>query len=236
MSKWIEKLSFEIPGNSVYFPNNIVNRQPQLKVDKNTEIGIYRSKDFPHVFLGAGFDTTDIRKAEEMAGAKVCARIDVTSAEAPDDMPPHSIKTPLPEYHTWSEEQYNATQLEFNRTADQLCQVIMSTQCPVFVHCSAGINRSVSILSAAISKLTNRPLDDVLNEIKSQRFNVSPHDAYYLMALEYSPADDEHKSQVRQQIDRDQHTTPSDSALNQSIPWSTVSIPTPEPTQHLSQI
>lgn len=219
---WIKKLAFRLDGKSTYFGQNV--KDPRGVIDRNTPINVYRSIDFPHVFLG-GADIDDISDVEQMAGAKICARIDVTDAEVSRMLPPHTIKTPLPEHRQWDEQKYNAAQEQFNQTADQLCQIITANHCPIYVHCSAGVNRSVSILSAALSKLTNRPLNDILTEMRTQRFHISPHDAYYLMALEYSPADDTHKQQVRQEMDKDYDTiAPS---YNQTQTWEGINAPIP---------
>ena len=165
---------------------------------------IYQCPEAPWVFLG-GADLDDIRAAEQMAGQPICLRVDVTDKNT-TELPGPVIKIPLPEFRTWSGAQYEAVQQDFQEAASRLAQVIQSRRCPIFVHCSAGANRSVSVLAAALTQITGRPVFDILREMKSVRGLVHPHDPYVMMALDYSQSEEDvsQREMIRQNIDMDQ--------------------------------
>jgi len=168
---------------------------PQFSVHDETSLtDIYRSRDFPWVFLGSA-DLDDLVTVERITGKPICFRFDLTDKDT-SKLPAPSVKVPFHEPKVWSNDFYNQTQQLFNQTADRLVSVIRARRCPIYVHCSGGINRSVSILAAALTKLTNRSLNDILREMKSYRGVISPDDPYYLLALEYSPNDSVYDKQL----------------------------------------
>lgn len=142
---------------------------------------IYQSPDFPHVFLGAA-EEDDIRSVEEKAGKPVCIRIDlrgfgVDERTFSEDVPSPQMRVPLPDDPTKTPDM-KEWQTKFNQTVDQLASIISSNQCPIYVHCSAGMNRSVATLGAALSKLTGRDFQDILSEMKMLRPMINPNTTY----------------------------------------------------------
>lgn len=164
---------------------------------------VYQCPEAPWVFLGSA-DPADIQRAELMAGRPICLRVDLTDKNIP--LPGPSIKIPLPELRVWDEQSYESVQQEFNRAASRLALIIQSRQCPIYVHCTMGMNRSVSVLSSALTQITGRPLFDIMKAMKAQRGIIGPHDAYLMMALDFSrnEQDMQRREEVRQQIDLDQ--------------------------------
>lgn len=137
---------------------------------------VYQSPDFPHVFLG-GDD--ELEEAEAKAGQPVCKVIDCRDLPELDA----TEESPIP---AWDYSTYLSVQSHFNKKVQTVIQAIESLNCPIYVHCAMGANRSVSVLSAALSSLTNRSVDDILTEMKKVRGAVSPQDPFYLMALDFS--------------------------------------------------
>lgn len=178
---WLQKIAAKFRGQQSLEGLAVYNPQ-----EFGAFGGIYRSKDFPNVFLGSA-EKEDFLAAERIAGQPICRKIDVTN---------------LPEYHIWGEKEQEETQPQFDYTANQLAEIIRTTNCPIYVHCRAGMNRSVSVLAGAISKLTGRKIADVLREIKSQRGQAHPDDAYLHMLTNYAPHDDiEWKEQTKRQLE-----------------------------------
>src|SRR5690606_7404789 len=116
--------------------------------------------------------------AEQKAGAPICVRIDVTDADT-NHLGSPDLKVPFPEYDFWGIDELSAIQPIFNKTADQLAEIIRTNNCPIYVHCTVGMNRSVAILTAALTKLTGRTVRDILSEIRKQRSIAAPDDSYY---------------------------------------------------------
>ncbi len=138
--------------------------------DAESQMDVYRSSDFPHVFLG-GED--DIQEAELKAGQPMCKIVDCR------DLPEIG-----PENPSWDFGFYATVKVQFDNKVKHVVELIQSVDCPIYVHCVLGANRSVSVLASALSILTNRSIDDILSEMKSSRTVVSPQDPYYMMALE----------------------------------------------------
>lgn len=148
---------------------------------------IYQSSDFPHVFLGSS-DPDDIKEAETIAGQPICFRFDVAAVQN-RHLPHADFETYLPEYSVWGKREQRRIQPKLKKTIDTLANIISTKSCPIYVHCSAGMNRSVAVLAGAISKLTNRSIESILKEIKSKRGSTSPHDSYLYMLSRQSPYD-----------------------------------------------
>lgn len=157
---------------------------------------IYQSPDFPHVFLGS-MQLDDMMDAEKMAGQPICIRIDLTNESlrprdlqsAPQSfrLPEATMKVPLPdEPKDLPLDQQAIWQQEFNKASDQLAEIISKNNCPIYVHCSVGMNRSVATLLAALSKLTGKPIGQLHAEMKSIRGMINPNPMYTNWAAQYS--------------------------------------------------
>jgi protein-tyrosine phosphatase len=177
---------------------------------------VYRSVDYPHVFLG-GASMGDIQEAAKIAGigAEDFIRFNVASHDT------HDLETYLPDAYfsaklpeatpqtqgMMDETLYRQAQAEFNELADVLASTIMSTNHPIYVHCAMGVNRSASVLAAALTQITDKSVVEILGEMKRQRYVVAPHDAYFMMAVEYSKNDaDEWKQQIQESLDVDRQS------------------------------
>ncbi len=159
--------------------------------------------DNPRIFLGPA-DSTRIKEVESITGQPVCRRIDVAfheNTEIPGTAPASSKYT-LPEHENWSDPEIQQVWPEFKSAADDIVKTFQTTNCPIYVHCKAGINRSAAVLAAALTRITGQTLQQILMEMKSQRFIISPHDSYFAMAAMYSPSDSpEWKQQVWSDLD-----------------------------------
>lgn len=152
------------------------------------QLDVYQSRDFPHVFLG-GED--DLDKAQQKAGQPICKVVDCRD---------------LPEIDAtdWDYPEYLAAQQSFNAKVQNTMRIISSSQCPVFVYCALGANRSVAVLASALAQLTGRSIHELLNEMKQVRMFVAPQDPYYLMALQESPQESpEFKQQRFDELNQD---------------------------------
>lgn len=195
--RWLHKIS-NYHGTSWLTPHRYDKHHIDIN-DDNVD-NIYQSSDFPWVFLG-GATINDINTVQQIAGQSICIRFDVTDRDT-SNLPNPVTKIPFHEPDVWTMDYYNKTQQRFNDTANSLVDAIQNNRCPIYVHCSAGINRSVSILAAALTKLTRKKLDDILQEMKSMRAIIAPQDPYYLLALEYSPSDSQQdKQDVKNQLE-----------------------------------
>jgi len=151
---------------------------------------VYQSPHFPHVFLGG---EQELDEAEEKAGQPMCKIVDCR------DLPEIDAENP-----SWDYGFYATVKAKFDKKVKQLAGTIQSADCPIYVHCAMGANRSVSVLAAAISLLTNQPIDTILSDMKQSRMVVNPQDPYYLMALEESPAESpEFKERRYLELDQD---------------------------------
>ena len=143
---------------------------------------VYRSPEFPHVFLGAA-DEADIQTVEKITGRPVCIRVDLRSESNkernfPAGIKPPQMRVPLPDEPGQEPATMEYWRNEFEATVNQLAEIIASNDCPIYVHCSAGMNRSVATLSAALAKLTGRGFTDVLKERKELRPMSHPNAVY----------------------------------------------------------
>ena len=182
---WLVRVSqrYEDTG---YWGRNFLRSNP----DFAGGMEVYQSPDFPHVFLG-GED--DLEEAEAKAGQPICKTVDCR------DLPEISAENP-----SWDYGFYSTVKFKFDQKVDYLANLIQSTNCPIFVYCAAGANRSVSVLASALSKLTNQSIDAILADMKSSRVVANPQDPYYLMALEESPGDAPESTQRRMlELDQD---------------------------------
>jgi len=192
-------------SRSAAFSGHTTPEYAQHYAPEDMDFDIYQSIDFPHVFLG-GAESDEIAEAEKRAGEKICKRIDVADLET-QHLPEADISTHFPERRMWTNDEYEETKIRFNAAADKLADMIVNIDCPIYIHCRVGANRSVSILAAALTKLTGRKLFDVLREIKAQRMIAAPHDAYFMMATEYSYGD---TSKWKTQVHNDLNRTPEE--------------------------
>ena len=197
-SCWLTKICNRYRGKE--FPLSVNYYLPQ-KIGPAENI--YQSPDFNWVFLGSA-EQDDLKKVQQISGRPVCVRLDLTDKDT-SHLPRNGIKIPFPEFNTWTEPQYDQVQHVFNETVDFLSQLITQNRhCPIYVHCSAGMNRSVAILASALANLTGRPLNTILSEMKSIRGIILPHDVYYMMALENSQSDSpETKADMKDQLNLD---------------------------------
>ena len=131
---------------------------------------IYQSQDYPNVFLGGQDDLNQLPRP-------ACQIFDVSKT--------------LPEPKEWTELTFEQVKPQFDDLVQKLTNVISTTDCPVFVHCIAGQNRSPAVLASALSKLTGRGVLDILREMKQQRANIGPHDPYLYLATNSSPYENE---------------------------------------------
>jgi len=146
--------------------------------------GIYQSPDFPNVFLGG---KEDLQRVKEMNNSPICRIIDVSRY--------------LPEFPNWTQQLYDKYRITMMSIINNVASTIQNTRCPIFVHCEMGANRSVSVLAAAIAKLTGRSVMDILREIKSQRGIAAPHDVYLHMISQNFEPDEKIREKVKQQLE-----------------------------------
>lgn len=181
--EWLRKLSQSFTDTQ-YWGGEFSKKNP----DYVPKFEIFQSPDFPHVFLG-GED--DFEEVEARAGQPICKIVDCR------DLPEIGASD-------WDYATYLTVQRQFNSKVQDLIQKISTTNCPIFVHCALGANRSVSVLAAALAKLTNKSLDQILSEMKQVRSFVGPEDPFYLMALDQSPSEDpQFKQQRFDELDQD---------------------------------
>jgi hypothetical protein len=205
---WLRRIGKTFYGEPTPATTELYRSQP------GDPLAIYQSPDFPHVFLG-GADISDIQEAAQIAGIPVNGfrRFNVAAQDTKKEegqmgsVPFFSANLPEASHQTgglMDQWMYEAAQTEFNQIADTLAQAIISSNQPIYVHCHAGKNRSASVLAAALTAITNKSLVDILREMKEQRGMVAPHDAYFMMAAEYSKNDpDDWKQQIQQKLDLD---------------------------------
>lgn len=208
-TNWFQKFCTRYRG---YHTDNVVRRYMPENIGEMEEV--YQSSDLPWVFLG-GADRSEMQQAEQLAGQPICARIDVTDADTRHLPEPLTQKIPFPEFKIWDDQSYSETKNLFNKTVDMVTQTISSRRCPIYIHCSAGANRSVSILAAAISRITGKSIFEILREMKSKRGIVSPHDVYVMMAVENStnPHDVSHRQQLLEDVAIDEDSPSSNTEL-----------------------
>lgn len=180
---WLQKISTSFSGYSSRSMPLYWNR----KEPSNSVFDVYRApKPYDHVFLG-GEDENQIIEAQTWAGTKICEFVDVRN---------------MPEMRKWDEEDYEFVKNSlFMPHVHRLVSLIQSKKCPIYVHCAYGMNRSVSVLSAALALLTGENINSILRGMKIQRGVIEPHDAYYLMALETSSKDQNEIQNVRRMLD-----------------------------------
>ena len=145
---------------------------------------VYQSSDFPHVFLGG---KNDIEKAQQMTNEPICRVIDVSKH--------------LPEHRVWNQQEYQKTKKTLIKLINVVAATITSYSCPIYIHCQLGANRSVSVVAAAIAKLTGRSVMDVLSEIKTQRGMAGPDDAYLNMISQHFEPNEEIRDRVRSKLE-----------------------------------
>lgn len=164
---------------------------------------VYQSDDLPWVFLGSA-ETSDLEEVRQIAGQPICMRIDLTDQNT-EYLPGPVQKIPFPELNIWDDQSYQSIHRQFTTTVNNIVRIITSKRCPIYVHCSMGANRSVSILAAALSQITGKSVFNVLKEMKSKRGLVSPHDAYIMMAVENSGNDFDikHRENIRERFNLD---------------------------------
>ncbi len=180
---WLRKLAQSF-FDTQYWSNQYRAKNPGYQPQFN----VFQSSDFPHVFLG-GED--DRQEAEQMAGQPICKVVDCRDLPEIDQA-------------AWDYPEFLTVQREFDVKVKDLIQKISTTDCPIFVHCALGANRSVAVLASALTQLTGKPVNQVLSEMKQVRAFVGPQDPYYLMALQQSPSETpEHKQQVFDELDQD---------------------------------
>lgn len=183
MPYWFKKIAQTFTDTS-YWGRKFINQNPQFQ----GQLDVYQSQDFPHVFLGGQDELDDVIAKTNQ---EVCAIIDCRDLPeiSPDDL-------------YWDYDKYNQVKQQFDRKVQQVIAQIQGNQCPVYVHCAAGINRSVAVLAAALSSLTGKNVDSLLAEMKKSRMIINPQDPYYLMATEASPhATSTQKRRTMQEID-----------------------------------
>ncbi len=168
---WLCRISQTLQDTS-YWGRSFLRSNP----DYEQNFDVYQSSDFPNVFLG-GED--DLAEAEAKAGAPMCKIIDCR------DLPEVDGKNP-----SWDYAFFTSVQGKFNAKVEEVISSIQSLDCPIFVHCALGANRSVAVLASALSRLTNKSIDGILGDMKQSRMVVNPQDPYYLMSLEQGPAED----------------------------------------------
>lgn len=166
-----------------FFGRDFHSRNPDWDPKFDT---VYQSPDFPYVFLG-GQD--DLPQASREAGGEITRQFDLRSL---------GELTAID--RTWSSSEPASTQDAFNLKVDELKELITSDSSPLYVFCEGGANRSVSVLASAISELTNRPLIDILDEMKHARAVVNPDDRNYYFATDRASKDE---NQLWNQMNQD---------------------------------
>ena len=181
---WLQRIAQKFE-NTDFWGRSFLRDNPDFVGD----LDVYQSPDFPHVFLGG---ENDLEDAEAKAGQSMCEIVDCR------DLPEIGAENP-----SWDFAFYTTAKAKFDQKVKYVVSLIQSSNCPIFVHCAAGANRSVSVLAAALSLLTNRSIDDILANMKQSRMMVAPQDPYYLMALDHSPDSAEYKEQRFLELDQD---------------------------------
>jgi len=194
--EWLRKLSQSFLDTQFWgkqFHEQNPEHQPPDEPWINGQFEVYQSSDFPHVFLGG---ENDFEEVETKAGQPICEVVDCRD---------------LPEINkSWDFATFTTVQTQFDSKVHDLIQKIISTNCPIFIHCAMGANRSVSVLAAALAQLTGKSLNNILSEMKQVRSCVYPSDPYYLMALQQSPSETpEFKQQRFNELDQDSNTAQS---------------------------
>jgi protein tyrosine/serine phosphatase len=189
---WLQKISGNFYGDPS--PKGLNLYEPIHTGDYGA---IYQSKDFPHVFLGSS-NTEDIKEAERIAGKPICFRVDVAALDN-NELGKADLSLHLPERKMWDQRSEDEVQSVFDAAANKLAEIILEKNCPIYVHCFAGINRSVAVLAAALAKLTGKKAFEVLREIRSQR-QVSPADNYLYLLARYNDSKED-PEQVRQLLE-----------------------------------
>ena len=196
---WLRRIAQRF-FDTQYWGNQFREQNP----DYQPQFNVFQSPDFPHVFLG-GED--DLQEAEQMAGQPMCKVVDCRDLPEIDQA-------------AWDYPEFVTVQREFDAKVNDLIQKISTTDCPIFVHCALGANRSVAVLASALTQLTGKPVNQVLSDMKQVRAFVGPQDPYYLMALQQSPSETpQHKQQVFDELDQD---TP---LIQPGLPTNTAQIP-----------
>ena len=119
-------------------------------------MGIYRAPSpFSNVFLGSE-KKEDVENVEQMTGKPVCYFVDARD---------------LPELDIWEEQDYTSIfKNEFKPRVLNLVNLLSVVKdCPIYVHCALGMNRSVSILVAALAILTGKDINSLLQDMKRYR-------------------------------------------------------------------
>ncbi len=178
-----------------------------IKVAWQDPTTIYQSRDFPWVFLGSA-EPDDLREVSVKTGVppEKIRHIDVTS-EVVVDLPPADLKVPLPDAPKWrNHEEQNMWKSVFWNLADDVANIIRQAGRSgeiVYIHCSAGKNRSVATLAAALSQLyaedMNMPRspDQIISEIREQRTLADPVPEWRAFANEYG---EQQMSDISQKI------------------------------------
>ena len=181
---WLQKISTSFSG---YSKRSMPLYWPAATRPSNSGVDVYRApKPYDNVFLG-GEDENQIIEAQTWAGAKICEFVDVRN---------------MPEFRTWTEENYEFVKNSlFTPHVHRLANIMQNKKCPIYVHCAYGMNRSVSVLSAALALLTGENINSILHSMKIQRGVIEPHDAYYLMALETSSKNPDEIQKARKMLD-----------------------------------
>ena len=196
---WLRKIAQNV-SDTQYLSRQYLRQNPGFV----PEFAVFQSSDFPHVFLG-GED--DYAEAEVLAGQPICSAVDCRN---------------LPEISSSSESMDTSqVQPEFNALVADVISKIQDVDCPLFVYCEAGINRSVAVLSTAISQLTNKSFEEAFQEIKQARGVSGVQDPYYVLGLKYDGTSDSDQ-QIVDELDQDW-----------THDWPDLSLKLPENAEHL---
>ncbi len=156
---------------------------------------IYQVPDFPWVFLG-GKDPMDMRIAEALMATTITQSPQIYGHFKDKEMIDFDVRD-IPEHDMWSEEEMNVESPRIEQRIEQLKNLILDGNYPIFVHCAGGRNRSPTILAAALQRAIGESSGertsyfDLLSQMKEERPNVGPDDAMVWMT-----ADPETKKQL----------------------------------------
>ncbi len=73
---------------------------------------------------------------------------------------------------------------DFCDAADEL-RALLGSDRTVFVHCRAGVSRSVSVTAAALALRDDSPVDEAIDAVRDARSVANPHPALVEQAVRY---------------------------------------------------
>jgi hypothetical protein len=243
-SNWLHKISAVFRGSITAplsrrrydVPHEIV---PNFTEQNDVYWNVYQSPYHDFLFLG-GTNPEELQQAEKTAGKPICYRISVTDADT-GHLPGVEIKFPLPEILYWG---YGSTSEALNEVTQKNMETFHNAvktvvglvkmfeaedkNCIIYLHCSAGMNRSPAVMARAISEMHDIPIDETLKGIDQVR-PVALNDGFYIAAIHENPAEPEWEESMRM-LDQENTLQEQQIDLNPPKPNQKVKIPSLQPS------